>query len=55
MVLHQDEIEMLDECRVFNPTENDLANQGFYCSALLAAKLYSCLLFSCLTKSSQGN
>ena len=37
----KDEIEMLDECRVFNPTEESLANQGFYCSALIAAKLYS--------------
>lgn len=37
----KNEIEMLDECGIFNPNEDDLANQGFYCSALIAAKMYS--------------
>ena len=35
------EIEMIDECGIFNPTEDSLANQGFYCASLIASKLYS--------------
>ena len=37
----KDEIAMLDLCNIFNPTTDDLKNQGFYCACLIAAKLYS--------------
>ena len=37
----KNEIQMLDECGVFNPTEDDMKNQGIMCASLIAAKLYS--------------
>ncbi len=35
------ELELLDQCSIFNTTESDLQTQHFYCASLIAAKLYS--------------
>ena len=41
MAYFKNEIELLDECGIFNTTQSDLQNQHIYCASLIAAKLYS--------------
>ena len=35
------ELELLDKCNIFNPSESDLKHQHFYGAMLMAAKLYA--------------